>query len=53
MMRSQAWEPAKGEMRSMLVTFVSPANASEGQFEKLEESIRNFVEQVEMNGLHE
>lgn len=53
MMRGQAWERAKGEFRSMLVTFISPANAREGQFDELDEAIREFVDKVEGSGLHE
>ena len=53
MLRSQAWERAKGELRSMLWTYQAPANASEGQFEKFEAQLEAFIQQVEGEGLNE
>lgn len=53
MLRNQAWERAKGELRSMLWTFQSPANASEGQFKKFDAALEAFIEKVEGGGLHE
>ena len=51
--RGQAWERAKGELRSMLVTFYSPANACEGQFESFDKALCEFIEKVEGDALHE
>lgn len=53
MLRSQAWERAKGELRSMLHTFHSPHDAREGQFEGLDKRIDEFIAKVEDDGLHE
>ena len=49
MLRTQAWERAKGELQSMLHTFYD----SGGRFEKLNEVIANFIAEVEDNALHE
>lgn len=53
MLRGQAWERAKGELRSMLCTFMSPQNATAGQFEELDARIENLITSVEADGLHE
>lgn len=53
MLRAQAWERAKGELNSMLHTFMSPENANEGQFDKFDEVLEIFIKDVEGNGLHE
>jgi hypothetical protein len=53
MLRNQAWERAKGELKSMLWTFHGEANAREGQFDELDDRINAFVKGVEDDGLHE
>lgn len=53
MLRNQAWERAKGELRSMIWTFHSPANASEGQFDKLDAKLKAFIADIEGEGLNE
>jgi hypothetical protein len=53
MMRNQAWERAKGELMSMLWTYQSPVNANEGQFEKFDHELHEFIRKVEQDGLHE
>lgn len=52
-LRNQAWERAKGELRSILCTFHTPKNASEGQFEALEDKIETFIKDVEDSALSE
>ena len=52
-LRAQAWERAKGELRSMLWTYQSPANANEGQFEAFNEQMELFISEIEREGLHE
>lgn len=53
-MRTQAWERAKGELRSMLCTYHSARIPSdEGKFEAMDEAIEAFVKQVEDEGLQE
>jgi hypothetical protein len=47
-LRAQAWERAKGELRSMFHTFYDNEN-----FEALEHEIDQFIKHVEENGLHE
>ena len=51
-MRSMAWERAKGEMRSMLVTYYS-SNASESNYNKFLALMENFIKEVEGEGLQE
>lgn len=53
MLRTQAWERAKGELRSMLCTFHTPENAGDGQFELLEQNVEAFIVRIEDEGLHE
>ena len=53
MLRAQAWERAKGELRSMLWTYQSPANANEGQFDSFNEKLESFIGDIETRGLHE
>lgn len=48
-MRNQAWERAKGEMRSMYHTFYNNYDS----FKKLEDEVENFIKEVEDNGLQE
>lgn len=52
MLRSQAWERAKGELASMLVTF-ERGNRREGQYDELRAEIEKFVQKVEDDGLVE
>jgi len=49
-LRQMAWERAKGELTSMLVTY-SPDDRNE--FNEMNAAIHKFVEKVEDNGLHE
>jgi hypothetical protein len=48
-MRAMAWERAKGELQSILVTFWGEQDS----FEQLTKEIDAFVKQVEDNGLAE
>lgn len=50
-MRTMAWERAKGELRSMLQTFWEHDSGS--TFEELKTAIKDFVTNVEDNGLQE
>jgi len=52
-LRAQAWERAKGELRAMLHTYHSPHDAREGQFDKLDAEIDRFVKHVESESLFE
>lgn len=52
-LRSQAWERAKGELRSVLCTFHSPSDAREGQFDAFHEAMEAFIKLVEDDGLCE
>lgn len=47
-MRMMAWERAKGELRSMLVTYWDG-----GGYKDMEEAIDKFVKEVEDNALEE
>lgn len=47
-MRRMAWERAKGELASML-----QASFENNNYTSLDDSIRDFIEEVEDNGLHE
>ena len=53
-LRSQAWERAKGELNSMLVTFRDgfSAGPSLTRFDRLQEQIQKFVESIENEGLN-
>lgn len=54
MLRTQAWERAKGELNSMLHTFHSAADIGTRQnFDDLQEAITRFVAVIESRGLHE
>jgi hypothetical protein len=53
MLRNQAWERAKGELKSMLWTFHSGSNSFKGQFDKFDALLAEFVKEVEDNALHE
>ena len=48
-MRYQAWERAKGELRSMLHTYWG----EEGRYEAFKKKMSDFIEDVEYNGTHE
>ena len=48
-LRHMAWERAKGELQSILATFIGEMD----QFEALDKSIREFIEHVEGEGLEE
>jgi hypothetical protein len=51
-LRAQAWERAKGELNSVLVTYYpdySKSDASE-EFEKADKLIRNFIRKFEDEG---
>lgn len=52
-LRSQAWERAKGEMRSVMHTFFGVASARPGQFEEYSKVMAEFVHTVESEGLVE
>lgn len=54
MLRTQAWERAKGELRSMLHTFHTTSGVGfHGQFGKLNDAMNDFIQKVEDHGLHE
>mgnify|MGYP001579449888 CR=1 FL=1 len=48
-LRQQAWERAKGELNSMLVTYYWEDN----RFEEIENRIKEFIKNIEDDGLHE
>jgi len=50
-LRNQAWERAKGEMRSMLPTFYGEKNSNDNQFEHFNERMDMFIKCVEDDGL--
>jgi len=53
-LRYQAWERAKGELQSMLVTFWGKeTNTHVDQYDDLQELIDEFVKKVEGRGLQE
>lgn len=52
-LRTQAWARAKGELNATLAAFVGLRGAEPGQFEKLQELIVEFMEDVEDLGLVE
>lgn len=47
--RLMAWERAKGELKSMLQTYVT----EQEKYDKLKQSILEFIEDIEGNGKHE
>lgn len=47
--RLMAWERAKGELKSMLQTYVG----EQEQYYKLKKAINDFIKDVEDNGKHE
>lgn len=50
--RLMAWERAKGELRSMLQTYVAnPHNPT--TYKELEQAVSCFIKDVEINGKHE
>ena len=52
MMRGSLWEESKGKLKAMLHTFYA-ANSRDGQFEKFDKQLEEFIKQVELYGLHE
>jgi hypothetical protein len=48
-LRYMAWERAKGELRSMLQTYVN----DQEKFDILKKTIERFIKDVEDNGKHE
>ena len=52
-LRTQAWERAKGELRSVAVTFFGAESSITGQFEAYTETMEKFVAEVEEQGLAE
>lgn len=50
MMRAMAWERAKGELKSMLVTYNSGENYA-NKFEKMQTAIGELIEKVETDEL--
>lgn len=48
-LRYMAWERAKGELQSMLHTYIS----NEDKFNTLADTIENFINDVEQNGKHD
>ena len=48
-LRAQAWERAKGELRSMLVTYYGEPD----RFSRLNELLNGFIQVVEEEGLQE
>jgi hypothetical protein len=48
-LRMMAWERAKGELRSMLVTYVNDMD----NYKRLEIAIEGFIKDVEDNGKQE
>ena len=47
-LRTQAWERAKGELKSMLHTYYS-----ENNFYEFKEEMKNFIKKIEDNGWQE
>ena len=52
-LRAQAWERAKGELRSVSVTFFGESSANRGQFDQYEAELAKFIKYVEDYGLAE
>jgi hypothetical protein len=53
-LRAQAWERAKGELRSMLHTFHAIEAAQfDGKFDALDSEISKFISKIEDDCLHE
>ena len=48
-LRYMAWERAKGELRSMLHTYINDKD----KFDTLTDTIEDFIEDVEQNGKHD
>ncbi len=49
-LRNMAWERAKGELKSMKHTFWE---SNTDQYDSLNSKIEQFIENIEINGLHE
>ena len=53
-LRTQAWERAKGELRSLYCTYYSALNYNQPDaFDKFEKLTENFITTVEDNALQE
>lgn len=52
-LRAQAWERAKGELRAVAATFFGEPSAREGQFDAFDAAVNDFVAKVEDEGLAE
>lgn len=52
-LRAQAWERAKGELKSMLCTYHSPDDARDGQFAEIDALIEQFIDDVERKDLQQ
>jgi hypothetical protein len=52
-LRTQAWERAKGELNSMMQTFFSGTKEESDRFCLLDAVIKDFIDNVEGNALHE
>jgi len=53
-MRHMAWERAKGEMRSMVVSVWGDGSLGvTEEFTKLNDAVEEFIKRVEDEGLHE
>lgn len=51
-LRSQAWERAKGELNAVLQTYISGAKSTQdGPFEKMDKLVADFINTVEGDGL--
>jgi len=53
MLRAQAWQRAKAELRSVAETFCGHSSAVQGQFTKYSTAVDNFIREVEDEGLSE
>ena len=52
MLRDQAWERAKGELRSIRPTYISSKdNDDKGKLEKFDKALGEFVTQIEDWGI--
>lgn len=54
-MRNMAWERAKGELFSMLITYYSSSTSypEDTNYEPMKKAINLFIKKVEDNGLQE
>lgn len=49
-MRAQAWERAKGELKSILSAYHSNTDEGRLQFNQMHEAVMEFIHKVEDNG---